>query len=241
MSPKCRIGILQPDAVLDQFQPEFGDYPAMLGDVLQSAVNPDEQVEFAVYDVMRGQYPADVSECDAYVITGSRASVYDDDEPWIRQLEAYVRTLHDARAKLVGICFGHQMVAQALGGATEGAGVGWGVGISESAVVNPAAFMQPALDRFNLLVSHRDQVTSLPPGATAHAGSCFCPVSMFTMGDHILALQGHPEFIAGYSRVLMDMRREILGEAVWANGVASLDRRNDRVIVARWILNFIFA
>lgn len=240
MTRRCRIGILQPDAVLEKFQPEFGDYPGMLADVLRLAAHPEEELEFAVYDVMGGAYPANVAECDAYVITGSRASVYDD-EPWIAQLEEYVRTLDKARCKLIGICFGHQMVAQALGGETEGAEAGWGVGIAESAVVKQAGFMEPALHRFNLLVSHRDQVSRLPAGATAHAGSGFCPVSMFTVGNHILALQGHPEFIAGYSRALMDMRRDILGETVWADGVASLERGTDRVTIARWILNFIFS
>ena len=239
MSGLRRIGILQPDAVLEQFRGEFGDYPAMLADVLNQAANPGECLEYTAYDVMRGEYPAELGECDAYVITGSRASVYDE-ESWIQRLEDYVRVLHAARHKLVGICFGHQMVARALGGATEAAAVGWGVGIAESAVVNPGDFMQPALKRFNLLVSHRDQVTRLPKGATVHAGSGFCPISIFTVGRHILALQGHPEFVAEYSKVLMNMRRDLLGEPVWSNGVASLEAANDRATVARWILNFIF-
>ncbi len=239
MSRSCRIGVLQPDAVLPEFQAEFGDYPGMVRDVLAAAAKPDERLEWAVYDVCQGEYPATPEECDAYVITGSRASVYDDDD-WIRALEDYVKTLHAHRSKLVGICFGHQMVARALGGETRGAEAGWGVGIAASDVVGAAEFMQPARSSFNLIVSHRDQVTALPEGATLRAGSDFCPVSMFTVGSHILALQGHPEFIGGYSAALMNMRREILGEATWSNGMASLAMDNDREIVARWILNFLF-
>ena len=240
MIARCKVGVLQPDTVLPQFEDEFGDYPLMLRDVLERAATADETFEWVVYDVSQGQYPAQPDECDAYVITGSRASVYDD-EDWIRTLEDYVRVLHAGQIKLVGICFGHQMVARALGGEARGADVGWGVGIAESVVQHAADFMRPARSRFNLIVSHRDQVTTLPEQATLHAGSGFCPASMFSIGNHILALQGHPEFVAGYSAALMDMRREVLGESTWANGMASLELENDRDLVARWILNFLFA
>lgn len=232
------LGILQPDVVMDVFQPEFGDYPAMVEGILADAAEADEVLDFRVFDVQHGEYPPAVDDCDAYLITGSRNSVYDD-EPWIAVLEEYVRTLDRCRKPLVGICFGHQIVAKALGGETALARGGWGVGIAASEVIKPAAFMQPPLEEFGLVVSHRDQVTCLPPGATLHASSEHCPHSLFTVASHILSLQGHPEFEPGYSRALMDMRRELIGEKTWEDGVLSLDHKSHRREIARWILNFV--
>ncbi|MFN3238443.1 MAG: glutamine amidotransferase-related protein [Pseudomonadales bacterium] len=126
-----KIGILKADSVLEQFQPEHGDYPDMF--VRRLGDNAPESVEFATYDVEHGVYPNHMDDCDGYVITGSKKSVYDD-EDWIRALEAYVVELHEHLKPLIGICFGHQLVAQALGGKTEAAAVGWGVGVHESTI-----------------------------------------------------------------------------------------------------------
>src|SRR5262249_13995056 len=122
-----RIGILQTGAVRGDLLGEFGDYPTMFRALLANAAS-DEPIEFRDYDVQRGEYPATLDECDAYLITGSRESVYDD-LPWLPRLEEFVRMLDADRHPLVGICFGHQLVAQALGGETRKADQGWGVGV----------------------------------------------------------------------------------------------------------------
>lgn len=230
------IGILQADSVLPQFQPDFGNYPEMFRDILGRAGG--ESVRFTIYDVEHGEYPLSLDECDGYVITGSKKSVYDD-EPWIHELAEFVRSAHEARKKLVGVCFGHQMVAQALGGKTEPAAGGWGVGIHRSKLVKQPAFLSDDLDAFNLVVSHKDQVTRLPPDAELLATSDFCPNAMFQIGEHILTVQGHPEFVKGYSKALMEFRKDILGNEKFSAGVASLDEPLDRDIVAKWIVNFI--
>lgn len=229
-----RIGILQTDSVLDDFQPEFGNYPAMFRGLL--ALEPS--ITFADYDVQRGCYPDTPAECDAYLITGSRKSVYDD-EAWIHRLRDYVVELHQARQKLVGICFGHQMVAEALGGKTEPAKVGWRVGVSPNTVVKQEDFMDPAVDTFNLIFSHKDQVSRLPTGAEILATSPGCPIAMFRLENHILAFQGHPEFCKGYSRALMDFREDVLGPVTYGQGIESLGLDTHENTVARWILNFI--
>lgn len=229
-----RIGILQTDSVNAEFQAEFGDYPLMFRGLL----GLNESVTFADYDVARGRYPASPEECDAFLITGSRRSVYDD-EAWIIRLKDYVVELHESRTKLVGICFGHQMIAEALGGKTEPAAVGWHVGINPNRVVKQEAFMTPAAATFRLIFSHKDQVTRLPPGAELLATSPLCPNAMFRIDKHLLAIQGHPEFCKGYSRTLMEMRQEILGEETFSRGMASLAQPTEEGMVAHWILNFI--
>ena len=146
--------------------------------------------------------------------------------------------LNSAKVKLVGICFGHQMIAQALGGNTEAAIAGWGVGVHASAIISEKSYMQPPLSSLAALVSHRDQVTHLPADAELLSSSEFCPNSMFQIGEHILAFQGHPEFSKAYSRALMDARRELLGEAVYWRGVESLQDEIHGETYAKWIVHF---
>ncbi len=231
-----RFGILQVDRVRDELRPAYGDYPAMFERVLRDAA-PDVPVRFEVYDVQAGEGPAALPCCDVYLITGSRDSVYDD-RAWIRDLEGLVRELHQARHPLVGICFGHQLIAQALGGEVRPHDGGWAVGAHELRVKALRDWMSPAAERFTLLCSHRDQVTRLPEGAELLAGSAFCRVGAFAIDEHILAFQGHPEFAVPYSAALMALRRDTLGEDLVEAGLASLSRPIDAMLIARWIVNF---
>ena len=233
-----RIGILQTDSVREEFQDAFGDYPGMFRSVLsKAAAEAARPVEFAVYDVERGHYPAGVDACDGYVITGSRESVYAD-LPWIARLSDYVRTLHEARRKTVGVCFGHQLIAHALGGETRAADAGWGVGVHKMRIVGEAPWMQPARRAVSLLSSHKDQVVRTPPGARLLGSNDFCPIGSFALGDHLLTFQGHPEFDKRYARALMGFREKLLGDA-YAPAVASLSRPTDETAVGRWMLNFL--
>jgi len=230
------IGILVADPALAELRGEFGNYSQMFMNLLNEGAD-GEELQFRHYNVMESERPQYLDECDGYISTGSRASVYDDEE-WIRNLEKLTIELHEAKKKHVGICFGHQMIARALGGCTESAQPGWGVGVHTSEVIRNAYYMSPGAEKISLLVSHKDQVTRLPEGAKLMAGSDFCPIAMFQIDDHILALQGHPEFAKGYSRGVMNIRREILGEVVYTEGVKSLQTETSERTVARWIVKF---
>ena len=230
-----RLGILQCDSVRPEFQPEFDDYPDMFRRLLTTAaVRPG----FRVYDLTAGTFPASVGECDAWLFTGSKWSVYDPDQ-WIRDAHELARTLHEAQRPTIGICFGHQLIARSLGGRVEKAAAGWGVGVHTTEILRHEPWMRPARASLSLLVSHQDQVVEPPAGAEHLAGHAFCPYDMFRIGDHILTLQGHPEFEPGYSRATMDMRRERLGEETYRAGVASLDTAIDPGVAAAWIHSFI--
>jgi GMP synthase-like glutamine amidotransferase len=229
------IGLLQTDSVLPHLQAVHGDYPAMFRQVLEQT---GLSFEMSVFDVEHGCYPADLDECDGYVITGSRMSVYDD-EPWIKELGRFVQELDRQQKKLVGICFGHQLVAHVLGGKTQASKKGWGVGCHNSRLLTAIAKDLPGVKEFSLLSSHKDQVSELPPHADLVASNAFCEIAAMRIEDHILTFQGHPEFTPAYSKDLLDMRRELLGEETYRRGVQSLQQSLDRVTVAAWMIRFI--
>lgn len=198
----------------------------------------DPDLQFAVYDVEQGEYPGEIDEVDAYLITGSKSSVYED-KPWIHRLMEFVKELHARRKKIVGICFGHQLVAQALGGKTEKSTRGWGVGLHTHRFSGLPDWHDQGDASFDILVSHQDQVVENARGATVLAGSEFCENAVCQLGDHILTFQGHPEFLPEYSREIMNFRREIIGEPTYAEGIASLQGEPEGARIARWILNFL--
>jgi GMP synthase-like glutamine amidotransferase len=230
-----RVGILQTDRVMDQFQDAHGDYPEMFGRLFER-VDPEVQtVNFWVQD--ERQLPAE-PDCDAYVITGSRHSVYDD-LPWIQSLVGFLERVLEANRKVVGVCFGHQLMAHHFGGRVAPASGGWAVGVHESNVVDAPPWMSDEDPRrFALISSHKDQVIELPSGARVYASNDFCPVAGFTVGHQVFTIQGHPEFEKRYSRDLMDMRRDTLGEPVYREGVASLEEQTDEQLLAEWMVRF---
>ena len=230
-----RLGILQCDSVSGELRGEFGDYPDMFRQLLATeAVHP----EFRVYDLTAGRFPAALDECDAWLYTGSKYSVYDDEE-WIARAHELARELHERRRPTIGICFGHQLIARALGGRAEKAAAGWGVGVHTTRILEHRDWMDPPRERLSLLVSHQDQVVELPPGAELLASHDFCPHDMFQIGDHILTFQGHPEFPKGYSRATMERRRSIIGETTYREGIASLDSGIEPGVAAAWIHDFL--
>lgn len=232
-----KIGILKADNVRPQWVAEYGEYPDMFRVLLAAE---DASLAFTTFDVQLGQYPGDIDEVDAYLLTGSKCSVYDD-EPWIRRLEDFVRTLHMRQKKLVGICFGHQMVAHALGGETARSDKGWGVGVHAYQLHGRPGWHDGADSAFSLLVSHQDQVLTPAQGATVLGGSDFCEYAVCQVGEHILTFQGHPEFVPGYASALMTLRKELLGEEVYRVGMSSVNLPADSARVARWMLQFMRA
>lgn len=230
-----KLGILKTDTVRPELAGRFGQYPDMFMRLLG---DEDPALDFAVYDVEHGEYPARVDAADAYLITGSKASVYDD-EAWIAQLKNFVSELDARRGKLVGICFGHQIVADALGGRTVKAPRGWGVGLHTHRFRERPDWHDGGDPDFRVLVSHQDQVVDVPPSATVLAGSEFCENAAMQVGEHFLTFQGHPEFVPAYCREVMNYWRDDIGEDAYRAGMASLSGESQSRRAARWIINFL--
>lgn len=230
-----KIGILQADDVNPVLQPEHGNYPQMFEKALR-AVLPD--CELPVYRVLDGELPATTTECDAWLITGSKFGV-NDGLHWIEALSDFVRTLWAEQRPLVGICFGHQLMARALGGTVVKSDKGWGVGLSFNQVIERKPWMQPWQEGLDLLVSHQDQVVVLPEEAQVLASSDFCPYYLIQYGECFLSVQGHPEFCVDYCRALMEMRRDTLPAPRLRAGRASLNAEADSQLMMQWIASFL--
>ena len=230
-----KIGILQCDKVREIHRDRFEDYPGMFAQLLLAE---DSSLELNVFVVIDGEWPETLDACDAYLITGSKFGVYEDHR-WIRDLEVLVRNLFAAAKPTIGICFGHQVIAQALGGQVEKSSKGWGVGVHTWKLEATPAWMNHGDEHFSMLVSHQDQVQSLPANGRTLAQSEFCPIAAFQIGATALGFQGHPEFSKDYSEAIMELRRDMIGEDVYQAGMASLEAAPQGNLVARWSLEFI--
>lgn len=230
-----RLGILICDQVQAILQPEFGDYPEMFSNLLQKV---NAQLELQFFSAINRQLPDDINACDVYMATGSCRSV-NDDELWIRELEDFIRVLYKAGKGFVGICFGHQLIASALGGRVDQSTKGWGVGVAFSQVVALQHWMMPAQQSLNLIVSHQEQITALPPQAQVLASNDFCPYSMIQVGHHFLGLQGHPEFSREYSLALMNTRKDQIEASVFNAGSQSLKHEVHDLLVMKWLISFL--
>ena len=231
-----KIGILKTDTVRPEWVGEFGEYPDMFERLLLAE---DPSLEFQTWDAESGELPTDLDAPDGFIITGSKSSAYDQKE-WIRALENFIQRIHASRRKLIGICFGHQVIAKALGAIVDKSPKGWGCGIQTYQLKDAELAADGIGEDLRLIASHQDQVITVPAGAVIIAASDHCNIAGFRIDDHILTFQGHPEFIPAYSREIMHFRREMIGESRVATGLASLDsEQHQGARVARWMLDFL--
>ncbi|WP_425050006.1 type 1 glutamine amidotransferase [Psychromarinibacter sp. S121] len=187
-----KIGILQTGHLPDALQSEFPDYPTMFENLLAG-----QGFSFETYPVLEMVLPGSIHAADGWLITGSRHGAYED-HPWIPPLEQFIRDAHAADIPLVGICFGHQIIAQALGGKVEKYSGGWTVGRQ--------CYDFDGIGEVFVNAWHQDQVTERPEGAEVIATGPHSPNAGLLYGRHALTLQPHPEFEAGYVEGLLDKR-----------------------------------
>ena len=231
-----RIAILQTGYNNPELPKTLRAYPRMFHDLLTPLIG-DTKMTFTNYAVVDGTFPADVSDYDGYLITGSRHGVYED-LPFIEQLMTFIQKCYAKNIPQVGICFGHQALAKALGGRVEKSTKGWGVGIRQVNVAKTTNWMTKGADTLDLIYVHQDQVIELPSNAVHIAGDDFCPNAAFAMGDTVFSIQGHPEFDKGYVHELLAIRGDEMGEMVSQTAQDSLAGDHEGERVGKWIMAF---
>jgi GMP synthase-like glutamine amidotransferase len=227
------IGLLECDEVTGRFAEVSGGYREMF-----AALLPESR--FTYYRAHEGKLPASPDACDAWLCTGSRYSAYDT-MPWVGALAQFIRDVHGSKKAFVGICFGHQMLAQALGGEVAKSEQGWGVGVLDLEVVKAEPWMQPAKPLVRIQHMHQDQVQRLPPGAVVLGRSAHCEVGMFRVGETMLGIEGHPEFTAEFAEALIRARRARIGPERVDAALKTVKEPNDGPLVGRWIARFLRA
>jgi len=230
-----KLCILENDDIDPAVADTYVGYGAMFERLLRAA---GAQGEFAVFNTVRGDYPASFDDFDAVLLTGSRADAFSQ-EPWVLTLKGHVQTLLQAKKKLIGVCFGHQLIALCLGSPVGRAPQGWGAGRMSYhwlAADQPGA---QGRSEIALLASHQDQVLALPDGARLLATSDFCPIAAYAVQQHVFCVQAHPEFVAPYSAYLLNKRRAVLGEGQYGRCMQSLEQPQEGLAVARMMLAFV--
>lgn len=239
-----RIGVLQAGLAPEGLGPVYGEYDRIFSRLMRRADPAAEVVGWRIFD---GEFPPEPGAVDGWIISGSKHGVYED-HAWIPPLKAFIRAAAKARAPMIGVCFGHQIMAEALGGAAVKSEKGWGLGPQAYDIVAKPGWMSGAPEQVTLIAVHQDQVTALPPDATRVACSAFCENAALVYGDperpYAISIQPHPEFTADFARDLIRTRRgvsfsEAQSEAALARLSEDAPPRLDGDWAAGWFRDFL--
>lgn len=208
-----------------------GDYPELYTELLAPL-----DIELVTYRCDEGQLPESVREQDGWMCSPSRLSVYDD-IAWLRDVEQLLRDMVATETPYVGICFGHQLMAQALGAEVRKADYGWGIGAKHYEIVEPQSWMD-STDDIVLAASHQDQVQQLPSEARLLARSDYCPIGGMLIGERAWTLQVHPEFSPSLADSLLATRLGLFGEEKASAARATLTEPLHQQRISGWISRF---
>lgn len=226
---------LPPEAIRENYP---GGYPLMIQRLMGRA---DPDMTFETVSVEKGDALPDPESLDAILITGAAYGVYDD-TPWMRTLKEWIGFAAENKVPMIGICFGHQIIADALGGDVRKSEKGWGLGRHTYQLkIKPEWMGEDAPDQFSVGVSHQDQVLVPPADARILGGNDFAPhAALVYARGPILSFQGHPEFSEEFLAALYTARkgRPLTDEQV-DEALKSFSVQDDSALMSRWMVDFL--
>lgn len=231
-----KLTIIQAGDVPAPLRPDFGAYPPMFMRMFGEAGFGFDYDTVPIYD---GAPFPDPGKLEGIIITGSAAGVYDD-YAWLNPLREFIRGAYAANTPMLGICFGHQIMADALGGDVRKSEKGWGIGRHTYEVKSRPGFLATDLPELSIGCSHQDQVIVPPREAEVFLGSDFTPnAGLLYANGKAISLQPHPEFLDDYTLALAELRRGKAPDAVVDTAVASLATESHAPDVAGWLGGFL--
>ena len=232
-----KITILETGRAPGRLVEEYPRYPVMFASLLSPW---GQDLAYESVGVLDGEALPDASGCEAILITGSPFGVYDT-TPWMDPLRGFIRDAHKARIPMVGVCFGHQIIADALGGEVRKSEKGWGIGRHTYEITQKRGWMGEGRGKVSLSASHQDQVIVPPKGAVTLARSAHTDHAMLEYADApVVTIQGHPEFSDRYASALWQARRgKALSDAQVDTALESMELPGDGALVGDWIVRFL--
>jgi GMP synthase-like glutamine amidotransferase len=236
-----KIGILAAGITPDELIHQFGSYSQMFMTLFSKN---GYEFEYEVYDVRDDVFPKSENDCEAWIITGSKFNVYQH-LAWMEKLKTLILEIHASKKPLVGICFGHQIIAEAFGGKVDKYPGGWGVGLQAYELSGEHDFITDGSKDFIINAMHQDQVLVKPENAVIFAKSDFCEYAGLVYDNRILTFQAHPEFAVDYEDALVEARKgSVVPLETAEKGLKTLrtaDAKTQSDKVAHWMADFIQA
>ena len=230
------IGLILCDQLRDQFSSDFPDYETMFKTAFEEK---PQKFSWKTFDAVTGEFPKDLDSCDGYLISGSRSSVYEE-KKWMLSLENFINKLNRNNKPTVGLCFGHQIMAKALGGTVTCAPEGWGIGFARCSVNSGISKGQlPLPKELTVGVCHRDQVVRLPTGATNIGSTPHCNNFLIQFTPKMVGFQGHPEFEPAYISALIEETKNLLTPQEYFVALQSKRNAPDNQLIRKAITRFL--
>ena len=234
-----KLGILAAGITPDELLGEFGSFADMFMKLFNQA---ECFFEYEVFAVRDGSFPSSVDQCDGWIITGSKCGV-NQNLPWMRTLKQLILDVYAAKIPMTGICFGHQIIADAFGGKVDTYNGGWGIGLHSYTFIGEHEFLIDAPADFTINAMHQDQVISKPDNAKLFATSDFCTYAGLIYDNCIITFQAHPEFNVAFEESFIELRKgDVIPSDTAAHGLGTLHQKDpviESLSIAKLIASFL--